>query len=492
MLWNRIRGLWNAYHAILAVVLTVLYWVFLIAISRFLIAILPVIEGRSIANDPAYLLYYVGAVVGLIIAAIHNRSNAATLLAGGFVNCHKLALKQTGYIGMVLLLTVALGMEPEFRYPLSEEERIRIALLRIALLFALLGSVYVVFLICHFHIPGKLADHLFSEQHEQRTLLIGPVEKAREINNWILETAAFGFGLRGKPSEGDEEEGRVLHMTRVSSVAMLDRIIRHEGIRQILLLELPLDPEGLNLVVDAANQRGVRLLILNNLAEILRHDISYFDLHQKEFISLRDEPLEDPVNRMIKRTVDILMSLPVVVLVLPPLCLVVKIFQSIQSPGPLFYRQTRAGLNNRPFRIFKFRTMRFDRGDEASQQATAGDPRIYPMGRLLRKTSLDEIPQFLNVLRGHMSVVGPRPHMIIHNRRFNKVMEKYRVRTFAKPGITGLAQMSGYRGEAKNDEDVVERAKLDIKYIEKWSLPLDFSIIFNTFVQVFKPPDTAY
>ncbi len=469
MLKNRIRGLWNVYHAILALVLTVLYWVFLIALSPM-----------PVAHYPPFILYNVAAVFGLIIGAIRNRSSAATLLVGGFVNYHKLALKQTVYIGVVLLLTLALGMEPEFRH------------MRIALFFAFLGCVYVAFLICHFLIPGKLADQLFSEQHEQRTLLVGPVDKARAMNRWILETSAFGFGLRGKPSEGDEEEGRVLHVPRVSSVSMLDRIIRHEGIRQILLLELPLDPDALNLVVNAANKAGVRLLVLNNLSELFRHDISTFKLHDKEFISLRDEPLEDPFNRMIKRTVDFLMSLPVVVLVLPPLCLVVKIFQSIQSPGPLFYRQTRAGLNNLPFRIFKFRTMRADKGDEASKQATAGDPRIYPMGRILRKTSLDEIPQFLNVFFGDMSVVGPRPHMIIHNRRFSEVMREYHVRTFAKPGITGLAQMSGFRGEAKNDQDVVDRAKLDIRYIEDWSLPLDFYIIFSTMYQVFRPPKTAY
>jgi exopolysaccharide biosynthesis polyprenyl glycosylphosphotransferase len=402
------------------------------------------------------------------------------LLAGGFVNYHKLALKQTVYIGTALLLTLALGMEPEFQH------------MRIALLFIFLGSVYVVFLICHMLIPSRLADQLFSDEHEQRTLLVGPVDKARAVNKWILDTAAFGFGLRGKPSEDDEEEGRVLHVTRVSDVTMLDRIIKHEGIRQILLLELPLDQEGLNLVVNVANKAGVRLLVLNNLPEIFRHDISFFNLHGKDFISLRDEPLEDPVNRIIKRTVDLLMCLPVVLFVLPPLCLVVKIFQSFQSPGPLFYRQTRAGLNNFPFRIFKFRTMRADRGDEANKQATAGDPRIYPMGRILRKTSLDEIPQFLNVFFGDMSVVGPRPHMIIHNRRFSAVMREYHVRTFAKPGITGLAQMSGYRGEAKNEQDVVERAQLDIKYIEDWSLPLDCWIIFNTMRQVFRPPKTAY
>ena len=473
MIWNRIRGLWNAYHVILAVILTLLYWVFLIAVS-------PMIQGSSVAHYPPFILYNVAVVVGLIIAAVRGRSNAATLLVGGFVNYHTLALKQTVYIGVVLLLTLALGMEPEFRH------------MRIALLFAFLGTVYVVFLICHFLIPGRLADQLFSEEHEQRTLLVGPVDKAREINKWILETAAFGFGLRGRPTEGDDEEGRVLHVTRVSDVSMLQRIIRHQGIRQILLLELPREQEALNLVVDAANRAGVRLLVLNNLPEIFRHPISLFKLHDKDFISLRDEPLEDPVNRTVKRTVDLLMSLPVVLFVLPPLCLAVKIFQGIQSPGPLFYRQTRAGLNNLPFRIFKFRTMRTDKGDDASKQAIAGDPRIYPMGRILRKTSLDEIPQFLNVFFGDMSVVGPRPHMIIHNRRFSEVMQAYHVRTFAKPGITGLAQMSGYRGEARSDEDVVERAKLDIKYVENWSVPLDFWIIFNTMYQVFRPPTTAY
>ena len=298
--------------------------------------------------------------------------------------------------------------------------------------------------------------------------------------------------MRGSVADDDGEESRVLHLARVSDVAMLERIISYEGIKQILLLEIPLDQEGLDLVVGAANKAGVRLLVLNNLPEIFKHDITFFNLHNRNFISLRPEPLEDPLSRILKRTIDLVASLPVVIFVLPPLSILVKIFQAIQSPGPLFYRQTRAGLAMRPFRIFKFRTMRVDKGDAASKQATAGDPRIYPMGRLLRKTSLDEMPQFLNVFLGHMSLVGPRPHMIIHNRRFSDIMEKYHVRTFAKPGITGLAQMSGFRGEAKDEKDVIERAKLDIKYIENWSLPLDYWIIFQTMLQVVKPPKTAY
>jgi putative colanic acid biosynthesis UDP-glucose lipid carrier transferase len=184
---------------------------------------------------------------------------------------------------------------------------------------------------------------------------------------------------------------------------------------------------------------------------------------------------------------DIVVSFPVMVLLLAPLSILMKIFQAIQSPGPLFVRQTRAGLANRPFRSFTFRTTHVGKGDGASRQATAGDPPIYPMGRLLRKTRLDEMPRFLNVFIGHMSVVGPRPHTIIQNRLFSEIMDKYHVRTFAKPGVTGLAQMNGYRDEAKTDQDVQEFVRLDIKYIENWSLPLDFWIICKTMWQVVKP-----
>jgi exopolysaccharide biosynthesis polyprenyl glycosylphosphotransferase len=475
MLLHRIRGLWNAYHGFLAVVLTVVFWTYLLFMA---VVFRDITEGY-----PRFILYNLAGIVGLAVSAIRGRSAAARLLAGGFVECHTLALKQTVYVGVTILVVVVAAMDPEVS-----------RFFKLSLLFGFLGILYVVFLLCHLVVPKRLADALFSsEEYEQRTLLIGPVDKARGISKWIEETAAFGFGMKGSVrTDDEEEESRILHVSRVSDVSMLERIIRNEGIKQILLLEIPLDPEALGLVVNAANKAGVRLLVVNNLDEIFNHDITLFNLHDKRFIGLRDEPLEDPVSRILKRAMDLAFSLPVVLFVLPPLCLVVKIFQAMQSPGPLFYWQTRAGAAKRPFRIFKFRTMRIDKEDSSSKQATAGDPRIYPMGRILRKTSLDEIPQFLNVFFGDMSVVGPRPHMIIHNRRFSEIMDQYHVRTFAKPGITGLAQMSGYRGEAKNDQDVIERAKLDIKYIENWSLPWDFWIIFKTMLRVVRPPKTAY
>jgi lipopolysaccharide/colanic/teichoic acid biosynthesis glycosyltransferase len=280
-----------------------------------------------------------------------------------------------------------------------------------------------------------------------------------------------------------------LHVARVSSESMLERIIRNEGIRQIILLELPLDRDALDRIVTTARKTGIRLLVLDNLPEIFRHDISSYSLHNQRFISLMDEPLQDPGNRILKRTMDILISLPIVIFVLPPLCLVVKIFQAIQSPGPLFHRETRSGLGNLPFRIFNFRTRR-PGWTTGAPKSNDGDRDA--LGVWLRRHSLDRFPEFLNVFFGDMSVVAPRPRSPLHNRKFSQIAEDYHCRTFAKPGITGLAQISGYRGEPRDDQDVTESTKLDLWYIQNWSLPLDLWIIFNTVFQVFKPPKTAY
>ena len=206
---------------------------------------------------------------------------------------------------------------------------------------------------------------------------------------------------------------------------------------------------------------------------------------------MRDQPLQDPVSRILKRTLDVLVSVPVLIFILLPSCLLVKIFQGIQSPGPLLSRETRSGLGNRPFRIFNFRMLRTAHSG-AAKQATANDERMYQMGRFLRKSGLDEMPQFFNVFLGHMSVVGPRPYTIVENRRLSQIVDEHHVRTWAKPGITGLAQISGYSAEAKNDEDVRARAKLDVKYIANWSLPLDLWIIFKAMSQVIKPSKAAH
>ena len=162
-----------------------------------------------------------------------------------------------------------------------------------------------------------------------------------------------------------------------------------------------------------------------------------------------------------------------------------------QSPGSIFYVQPRAGLQNRPFRIFKYRTMHPHHGVEA-KQALRDDGRIYAAGRWLRKLSIDELPQFWNVLRGEMSVVGPRPHLIEHSQTFADAMENYNVRAIVKPGITGLAQIRGFRGGTSEPQDIIGRVTADIQYLEHWSFAQDCWIICRTAWQVLAPPRNAY
>jgi lipopolysaccharide/colanic/teichoic acid biosynthesis glycosyltransferase len=209
------------------------------------------------------------------------------------------------------------------------------------------------------------------------------------------------------------------------------------------------------------------------------------------FVNFRREPLESPFNRIIKRVFDLMIAGVVVGTILPPLSVIVWIYQRLQSPGPLFFKQKRRGFAGQEFQIYKFRTMH--KGSERdTRQAQAQDARVFPFGYWLRRTSLDEIPQFLNVLLGEMSVVGPRPHIPEHDEEWARLLNAYHVRTIAKPGITGLAQVRGMRGEAKKDEDMLKRIESDLEYIENFSPLVDFEIVIRTAIQVIFPRSTAY
>jgi lipopolysaccharide/colanic/teichoic acid biosynthesis glycosyltransferase len=172
----------------------------------------------------------------------------------------------------------------------------------------------------------------------------------------------------------------------------------------------------------------------------------------------------------------------------------VAVFQRLQSPGPIFYPQMRSGINKQRFNIWKFRTMNVAAQTKEQEriQATSGDSRVYAFGRFLRRTSLDELPQFINVLFGEMSVAGPRPHMIEHDEQFAKLLLNYYSRHYVKPGITGLAQSKGFRGEISEVSLLEKRVGYDLMYINQWSLLLDIKILFATARQVLFPPKTAY
>jgi len=201
-------------------------------------------------------------------------------------------------------------------------------------------------------------------------------------------------------------------------------------------------------------------------------------------------PLEDPMNRLIKRVTDIILSIFIllpIALMLPFIALIIK----KQSPGPVFFRQLRTGLDGKPFYCYKFRSMHVNTASDLVQ-ATKDDPRKFPFGNFMRKTSIDELPQFWNVLIGNMSVVGPRPHMLAHTDQYEQLIDKYMVRHFVKPGVTGWAQVTGFRGETRELWQMEGRVERDIWYIQHWSLWIDMRIIWMTIKTVFKRDERAY
>ncbi|MEM1339435.1 MAG: undecaprenyl-phosphate glucose phosphotransferase [Bacteroidota bacterium] len=208
-------------------------------------------------------------------------------------------------------------------------------------------------------------------------------------------------------------------------------------------------------------------------------------------LSLRDIPLHDPINAFTKRSFDIIFSLIVILGLLSWLTPLLAIVIVLESKGPVFFRQTRNGIDNQEFYCYKFRSMA-PNVDADEQSARKNDMRVTKVGRFIRSTSIDELPQFYNVFFGTMSVVGPRPHMVKHTNEYSYRVDKYMVRHFVKPGITGLAQVRGYRGEIENNADIQNRIKFDIFYIENWSLFLDLKIIVQTILNAFKGEEKAY
>ena len=203
-----------------------------------------------------------------------------------------------------------------------------------------------------------------------------------------------------------------------------------------------------------------------------------------KLVSLHRHPLVSPAHRFLKRVLDIAISLPVVLFILPGLCLLVGVMHRMFAPGPLFFQQERSGADGSKFHILKFRTMIVNHGTEG-KQARPGDKRLITGGALLRKLSIDEIPQFLNVLDGTMSVVGPRPHMPEHDALFALACHQYPLRQSVKPGLTGLAQVRGFRGPIDDEIEIRQRVHSDIEYCQNWSFGLDLGIIARTFFHVF-------
>ena len=238
------------------------------------------------------------------------------------------------------------------------------------------------------------------------------------------------------------------------------------------------------------DQHVVRFYFVPVSVETLGIDLKRELLDDMEIFATYENPLANPLNKFVKRTFDVVLSLIFLIptfLIMPFIWLIMK----IQSPGPMFFKQLRTGLDGKDFEMLKFRSMHVN-ADADKVQATKDDPRKYPFGNFMRKANIDELPQFLNVLKGDMSIVGPRPHMLAHTEQYSQLIDKYMVRHFVKPGVTGWAQVTGFRGETKELWQMEGRVKRDIWYMEHWSIWLDIRIIWLTVKSMFIHDENAY
>ena len=216
--------------------------------------------------------------------------------------------------------------------------------------------------------------------------------------------------------------------------------------------------------------------------------VDYYELFP--VLSLQKTQLHDPTVKGFKRAFDILFSLFIILFVLTWLMPIIALLIKIESKGPVFFKQGRPGLDEKEFYCYKFRSMKLN--GKTEEEASRNDPRVTKIGRFMRKTSIDELPQFFNVLLGDMSVVGPRPHLWSQNKSYATKIKKYMIRHYVKPGITGLAQVKGFRGEIETEEDMINRIKYDVFYIENWSIIMDLKIILQTVINIFKGEEKAY
>ncbi len=229
----------------------------------------------------------------------------------------------------------------------------------------------------------------------------------------------------------------------------------------------------------------IRFFALPVFLDFLTKRMELSHLGNTMLLNVRNEPLQDPVNRWCKRLFDLMVSGLFLLTVFPIIYLIAGIIIKIQSPGPIIFKQKRNGLDGKEFYCLKFRSMHLNK-DSDRMQATKDDPRKFKFGNLMRRTNIDEFPQFINVFKGDMSLVGPRPHMLLHTQEYSRLIRRYMVRHLVKPGITGWAQIQGFRGETKTLDQMENRVKADIWYVENWSFGLDLRIMWHTVMNMLK------
>lgn len=316
----------------------------------------------------------------------------------------------------------------------------------------------------------------------RKVVILGLNQKTDQLRKFFTLNPVYGYKLyktfdfKGPDSPTIED--------------CMDYVLK-EGIEEIYASVGELSNKEMVKLIEFVDNNLKILKFLPDNKEIYskRLDFSYYGV--LPILSMRKIPMDEPFNKFIKRSFDVLLSLFVIVGILSWLTPLLGLIIKLESKGPVFFKQKRNGLDYKEFYCYKFRSMRPNPMADL-HQIKKGDERVTRVGKIIRKTSIDELPQFINVLKGDMSVVGPRPHMVSHTHMYAERIDKFMVRHFVKPGITGLAQVSGFRGEVDSESHIINRVKYDIFYLENWNLFLDIKIVFQTVYNALRGEEKAY
>ena len=321
----------------------------------------------------------------------------------------------------------------------------------------------------------------------RNVIIIGNNETGNELRHYFESNPWTGYHFKGyfthQPSNKKDVEG---------TYDELEEFVKNQYINEIYIVSSDVHPDVYKVINQITGKYSVKIRIIPALDYFSFMSVKLTNFDTLPVIKIQEGPLMYWYNWVLKRWFDIFFSWLIIVLVLTWLIPVVWLVNLLTGDsGSLFFVQQRTGINNKPFKLIKFRTMRKN-NDANAKQATQDDNRVTPFGKVLRKTSIDEIPQFINVLKGDMSVVGPRPHMLKHTADYKEMVKKFMVRHAVKPGITGYAQVRGYRGEIKKTRDIKDRIKFDLFYVENWSFGLDMKIIYLTIINFIRGEEKAY
>lgn len=317
--------------------------------------------------------------------------------------------------------------------------------------------------------------------NQKHILLIGYSRAAEGFIDRVRLNPEWGYQIKGILDNNKEWGSGYKGVNVIGKIKDLDEILGLNSLDEIAITLSISEYANLEKIVASCEKSGVHTKFIPDYNNMIPTRPFIEDLQGLPVVNIRRVPLTDPVNAIVKRTVDIV-GATVALILFSPIMLLTVVLIKLTAPGPLIYKQDRVGLHNRPFQMYKFRSMVVQPpSEEKNKWTTPHDSRVTPVGRFIRKTSIDEMPQFFNVLRGDMSLVGPRPERPLFVEKFKEEIPRYMIKHQVRPGITGWAQVNGLRG----DTSITKRIEHDLYYIENWTLGYDFKILFLTMFKGF-------